>query len=885
MTWIRVLTARLRGLFAGRARDAALDEEMATHLQLLADDYLRQGLAPDEARHAARRAFGGVQQTQDAYRDQHGLPWLRDAARDLRQGLRLLCRSPGFAAATLLVLSLSIALNATAFRVLDTVLLRGYPLVRDNHRLLSIDERSPHGGCCVSYFDYEHWRRETRAFQGMAFMAPRSISLAEDDGDGRTLWTTAWTANVFRLLGVSPVLGRDFTPADTVPGAPPVMMASFRYWQTRLGGRPDVVGRTVRIDGAPVTVIGVMPERFAFPDRSDVWLPLVETPELQRRILNGGVVYGRLAAGATEAQARAELEVINERLAREYPDSNRDVRPVVRNYRASRGTGAMIFYGSLWLGAWFVLGVACANAANLALARANERSREWSTRLALGAGRWRLVRQLFVEHLVLAALAGLAAWWLAAAGTRAWAVATNTIDSAYDYSASTSTWTYFLGVTFGATVFITLAPVTRLWRLGVNGALHDATRGATTSLHARRLSTVLVVVQMALAVILIAGAGVLGRSMWNVVTADVGVTAPERVLIGHVTLPRERYRTPESRAQFFDGAQARLGAIPGVETAATGNALPTDDFEPRAVEIDGRSRERHGTPIFASGPDYFRAIGAGVVSGRDFTTADRSGAAQVALVNQRFADAYLPGQSPIGQRIRVYEKYQLAPGEWRTIVGVVSNVMHNDSTRQQFQPAVYVPVAQHAPESAWFFVRATQVWNGLAGAVRAELRGMDPKLEVATPSTLAASLGFDFESARMMGSVRDLSKHAVIAPIYATLALLLAAIGLYAVVARSVGQRRTEMGIRMALGATPWEIRRLVVTSGMAPVVAGLLIGIVASLGVNGVLRAQLVGVSPYDAVTLGVASLVLIAVSLAGCLWPARSAMNVVPAAALHQD
>lgn len=799
--------------------------------------------------------------------------------------LSLLRRAPGFAVATVVMLALSMALNATAFRVLDARLLRGYALVHDNASLLSIDERSPREGCCVSYFDFDHWRRESHAFQELAFMAPRSISLAEGDEDGRTLWTTSWTANIFRLLGAAPMLGRDFAPADTVPGAAPVMMASYRYWQTRLGGRTDAVGRTVRIDGVPVTVIGVMPKGFEFPNKSDLWLPLVEAPELQSRVLNGGAVYGRLAPGATQAQARAELETIDARLAHEYPDSNRDVRPVVRNYRESRGADAALFYGSLWLGAWFVLCIACANVANLALARANERVREWSTRMALGAGRGRLAQQLFVEHLVLAAIAGVATWWLSAVGTRAWAAATNTLESAYDYSASIGTWTYLVAVTIGVAILVTLAPAVRLWRLDVNGALKGESHGVTMSTGARRVSTVLVAAQMALAVVLIAGAGVLGRSVWNIAHADVGVTSPERVLIGRIALPRQRYGQADSRRQFFETLRTRLGSVAGVEAVAMADSLPTDDFEPRAVEIDGRGGERHGAPIFSSGPDYFGAIGAAVLSGRDFAASDRQGTLSVALVNQRFAEAYFPGHSIVGQRIRIYEKYQLNPGEWRTIVGVVSNVMQNESTRQQFLPAIYVPLAQQTPDSVWVFVRATRVWDGLAAAVSAELLRLDSKLELTQTSTLQASLGVDFESSRLMGAVRDLPKNAVVAPIYAALALLLAVTGLYAVIARSVGQRRREIALRAALGAAPRDIRRLVVTEGITPVLVGLLVGVFASLGVNRILQAQLVGVSPYDSLTLSVAPMVLTAVALIGCLQPARAATAVDPAVALRHD
>jgi putative ABC transport system permease protein len=832
----------------------------------------------------SRNRSGFTDASRKAGRASRVRPWLDGACHDLRPALRALLRERSFALATVLMLALALALNATAFRVLDTLLLRGYPLVKDNDRLLYIGERSPNAGCCVSYFDFEHWQREAPSLQEMAFMAPRSISLAEGDGDGRTLWVFGFTTNFFRLAGVAPALGRDFEPADAVPGAPRVAIANHGYWQGRLGGSPDVIGRTVRMDGEPVTIVGVMPEGFDFPDKRDVWLPLVDAPELHQRGLNGGEVYGRLAPGATEAQARVELQAINERLGREYPDSNRGVVPVVESYRERLGPVATVFYGSLWLGAWFVLLIACANAANLALARAQERTRELSTRIALGSGRERLVRQLFVEHLCLCAIAGGAAWWLAAVATRTWAAATSTPYSAYDYAPTAGTSLYLAAVTLAVAVLITLAPVAHLWRIDVHGALKGA-RSSALSPRTKRIANVLVVGQMALAVVLIAGAGVLGRSVWNVVSADVGVASPERVVLGQVTLPRERYDTAESRLRFFDALKARLGALPGVEVAAVGDARPLDDFEPRAVELESRGGERHDAPIFASGPDYFAAIGSSVVLGRDFSAVDRPGAGATAIVNQRFAEAYFGGSNPLGQRLRIYEKYQLEPGEWRTVVGVVANVMQNEETRQRFQPAVYLPLAQQASESVWFFARTARLWDGIAAAVRAELAELDPKLEIADYSTLKATLGLGLDSARGFGKVRDLSKNALIAPVYAALAVLLAAIGLYAVVARSVGQRRGEIGVRAALGATPSRIRRLVLVEGMTPVAIGLALGLAASLGVNRILQSQLIGVSPYDALTLTVAPVVLVVVALAGCLRPAHLAARVDPAETLRQD
>ena len=874
---------RLRAAFRRKQLESELDEEMRSHLALATEDYLRQGKTPEEARRLARVKFGSVEASKDAHRDARGSVWLQGLFHDFRFAMRALRRDPMFAATAILMLTLAVALNVMAFRVMNSVLFRGPRLVKDNDRVLYLSETVKDAGCCVSYFDFDHWRRGSHAFQELAFMAPRQITLAEGDADGRDLWTDAWTPNVFHLLGVSPILGRDFEPADARPGAPPVVIADYHYWQIHLGARSDIIGKTVRVNGEPATVIGVLPEGFDF-GRMEVWLPLTDTPQLLKRIPNGGEVLGRLAPGATEAQARAELEAIDQRLANEYPDSNRGVLPVVNNFREQQGPAATLIYGTWCVGAWFVLWIACANVANLTLARTESRARELSTRMALGAGRGRVIRQLFLEHFLLTATAGLAAWILSDAAVRTWEAATGgPYTSVYDYSPSAGIVFYLVGVVLGSAGWLTVAPLLRLRRLDANGVLRGESRNSTMTLGSKQLSAVLVAGQMALAIILIASAGVLGRSLWNILNADVGVEAPERVLMGHITFPRERYRTPESRVRFIDQFQARLGTLAGVEVAAMSSARPLEDFEPRAIEVEARPNNRYATPIFAAGPGYFRAIGARVQAGRGFTSADRPGASAVAIVNQRFADIYFPGGNALGQRIRILEKYELEPDEWRTIVGVASNVMQNDYTRQQFRPVAYVPLAQRPGDWVWFFARTTRVSGGLAAAIRGELRELDPKLEITDYSTLKAGLGFS--SLRGFHSVEQMARNAVIVPVYAALALFLAAIGLYAVVARSVGRRTKEVGVRMALGAAPGEIQRLILVEALAPVFAGLVIGLAASLAVNRVLQSQLVGVSPYDTVTLAIAPLILLLVAILGCLFPVRQAMRVDPAVALRHD
>jgi predicted permease len=803
---------------------------------------------------------------------------------DARFAARALRREPILSVAMILVLAVALALNVTTFRVMDATLFTGYPLVQDNERLLFVDERYPTPACCVTYADFEVWRAEARSFQDMAFAVFSPATVSETADAARDMFIGATTANSFRLLGVPPALGRDFVPADEAAGAESVAIVSYQYWLTRLGGSADAIGRVVQIDGTPTTIVGVMPRRFDFPQRTDVWVPLEQTAQLRNVVGNGSYAFGRLAPGATEDAARAEVEAINARLAIERPATNRDVRPVVSNFKDSfAGYNGTLIYGSLWAGGWLVLAIACANLANLALARAQGRAREISTRLALGAGRRRVARQWLIENLVLAAVAAALAWWVMATGTRVWAAATETPYRLRDFTPDLATFAYLAVVAIGAAAVITLAPLSRLRRLDVNGELKGASRSVSASAGAKRLSAALVAGQMTLAIVLMSGAGVLGHSLWNVLSAPIGVETPENVLVGRVELSRSRYPTPESRGDFFASLSSALAATPGVQAAAIASALPAEDYEPRPVELEQQDGSRYGAPVIAAGPGYFRAVGAPVLVGRDFDDRDQPTSTPVAIVNERFANAYFPDSNAVGQRIRLYVNRETAPGEWLTIVGVTANVMQNDTFRQQFAPVVYRPFAQEPTSTVWLFARAPTVFDGLGTAIRSEVARIDVGLEILGLATLKDTLGFGLTQGR--DEYTALSRQAALAPIFAGIALLLAAIGLYAVVARSVGQRTKEIGVRVALGAVPRAIRRLVLLEGMAPVVAGLVLGLAASFAVNRVLQSQLVGVSPYDPLTLTLAPALLFAVALLGCAVPLRRAVRVSPVVALRHD
>jgi putative ABC transport system permease protein len=877
--------ARLVSLFQRDALDGEFDEEAQLHLDLAMEDYVQRGMPEAEARRLARIKFGGVEASKDAHRDSRGLAWFEGVLNDLHFALRGLRRDRAFTVTSVATLALAIGLNVTVFAVMNAMLFRGFPLVKRNDRLVYMQERYPSQICCMSYPDFEDWRAQAKSFEGIAFIAAKQITFSEGDERALDTPTTTTSVNAFGLLGVRPLLGRDFAPADEKPGAPPVAILSYRFWALRFDKRAEIVGHKVRIDNVPATVIGVMPEGFDFPMQRNLWMPLVHSAELQHRGPGGYLAVGRLAEGVTVAGARAELETINRRLAAAYPATNRDVVPRVETYsQFFIGPNAPVIYGSLWAAAWFVLLIACANLANLTLARTLGRSREFSTRMALGAGHWRMVRQTFAESVLLASVGGALGWWIAKWSVRTWATATESLYQILDYSLDYRTFTYLIAISIAAALLFGLVPIGRARQLDVNGILKGDARGATQGFRGKYFSAVLVAGQMTLAVVLLSGAGILVRSLSNIVNAEAGVSAPEKVLIGSVAVRRVKFSSPESRVAFFDRLKLRLLAIPGVESVSMASTVPPTGpgsipFELEAQPVGGRGRPAVMT--VASAPDYFRIVGATAVAGRDFTDADQPATLPVAIVNQSFVAKYWPGQDPLGKRLRMVR--QDKPDEWRTIVGVVSNIMTGDPTRQTFKPVVYVPYRQQPFATMFFLARTGPPPMQLAAAIRADVEKLDTDLTLGNFSTLKAS--FAFRADWMDLEHVELGKYAAVAPIFAVIALLLAVVGLYAVVAHSVRQRTKEIGVRIAIGATTGDIRRLIFREGMLPVAAGLILGLTLSLAVNRILQSQLVGVSPYDPVTLAAAPILLILVALLACEIPSRRAVHVDPAVALRHD
>jgi putative ABC transport system permease protein len=814
--------------------------------------------------------------------------YLEGLSYDLRSALRGLLRDRAFSLAAIAMLALAIALNVTVFTVTDAILFRGAPLVKGSDRLLFIQERDPSGRCCVSYPDFEDWRSQAHAFQGMAFLADGLVPLRERQGRPIDAFAFDVSTNLFRLLGVRPILGRDFVPADEAPGAAPVAILNYRLWESRFGKRADIAGLVVQISGVPATIIGVMPEGLDFPTEGDMWVPVAHTPALQQRGLTTGgfMVVGRLRDGAGLEDARTELATINRRLEGDYPATNRNVFTKLMTYSALiAGENGPRIFGSLWAGACLVLLIACANIANLTLARTIGRSREFATRIALGAGHGRMVRHILAESLLLAGAGGALGWWISKWAVRTWAVATASPFQVVNYSVNSGTLAYLVAISAAVTILVSLVPISRIARIGVRGALRGGARGITEGPRGKRLAGALVAAQMTFAIVLLSGAGVLVRSFVAIVSAKTGVRDPEQILVGSLRLPSDKYSGPDARLGYFDRLDAQLRTIPGIEKETVASTLPVGFGNLRTFEIEGRPGEQdlgESAQFLSTGPDYFRLVGVSPVSGRDFDDRDRAAALPVAVVNESFAATFWPGERPLGKRIRAIEERK--PGDWRTVVGVVPNIMQGDPLRQRFKAVVYVPLRQEPPgRRAWLLVRARVPTDHVARAVRAEVQKLDSEVLFADLTTLKAHFAFNRDS--MDAEHSELAKQAAVSPVFALIALLLAAVGLYAVIAYSVSQRTKEIGVRMAIGAVAEDIRRMVLRGGMLPVAIGMMLGLAASLAVNRILQSQLVGVSPYDLITMAGAPVVLILVALLACLIPAQRAMRVDPAIALRHE
>ncbi len=801
---------------------------------------------------------------------------------DLRYAARTLLRARGFTLAVLLTLALGIGATTAMFGVVHGVLLRPLSFPAPD-RLVMVWERNPEGTRdrnSVSPANVAEWREQSTTFEGLAAFVRFPASLT-GQGEPEAVQGQAVTPNFFSLLRVRPALGRAFLSGDENGGdaaadTPTPVILSHELWARRYNADPGIIGRVIMVSDASATVIGVMPPGTDVLDsRPALWIPISIDPETTGRYLS---VVGRLKDGATLEHARAEMGAVARRLSAAKPENNLDwsvnVVPLHDDTVGEARPALLVLLGAVGL----LLLIACANVANLLLARASVRRKELALRVSLGATRGRLVRQMLTEALLLAVAGGalgvLAAVW----GTRLLLNALPdgvAIPRTEQVGFSVPVFAFAAGVTLLTGALFGMAPALAAGDGSAHHDLKDASRGATAGPGRGRLRGAIVVSQVALAVVLLAGAGLLGRSFWRLLSVDTGIHA-ERVLTARVSLPNARYEEPERRVVFNDELFRRVDALPGVSAVGSVGWLPmTGDKSATGFTVAGRPApepgKEPGADIRSVGGDYFRVLGVPLVRGRLFTGADGVAAPRVFVVNQAFVREHFPGEDPLGRRVAV--QWDEDPvGE---IVGVVGDERESGPASKA-APAIYFWHAQDPWSSFSLLVRTSGEPGALSAAVAREVQAVDPLLPVDAVRPMTSVVSDVVARPRL---------NAVLLGAFAAAALLLAALGIYGVIAYGVSQRTREIGVRVALGATPREVLRMVVGQGVRMAAVGLGVGLLVALAATRLMRGMLFGVEPGDPLTLAAVLAGLGAVALLASSLPARRAARVDPLQALRAE
>lgn len=860
--------------------DEELDEELASHLRMATADRVARGEAPDEARHAARREFGNVGHIAEVTRDNWGGAWIDRLRQDVRYAARSLRRSAGFTAAAILTLALGIGSTTAVFSLVNGVLLRPLPFPNPEELfVISYQSGRSSAGTMPSMDDrnYLAFRERTRTFQRVATFDIQTLTLTRA-GDPKRLRTARVTPDLVPVLGVTPAIGRSFRTEEGDPGAAPVVMISDGLWRDRFGADASVLGRTISIDDVPHTVVGVMRPGFDFPQNAEAWIPLAVLPG--EHSVHARPMVGRLATDASPRQAQAELDAITPQLAT-FPGTRRDswrarVIPLHDTLVGDVTRPMWVFAGAVG----FVLLVACVNIANLLLLRGATREQELAVRATLGASRKRLLRQLLTESTVLSLAGGALGVLLASIGVRALLALAPAGRIPRIEAAHIDGWVLAFSVCLSTLVGLLIGSLPALRATGSLGRIHS---NSTRSLTARWgvLPGVLVVSEIAVTLVLLTGAGLMIRSYIRMREVRLGFD-PTNVLALTLDLPAQRYSTTAQMADFHGQMLSRLEAVPGVDAAGLVNWRPlgsmriAGDFWPE----NGRKVPPNFRPdklVVSDG--YFGTMGIRLLQGRDFSPADDARGMKTAVISGSVARAVWTGMSPLGQRITLEERP--GPDEWLTVVGVVDDIVQ-ETVVNPARPAIYLPYPQ-VGRANWlgrlgvtYLVRASDGVGNVAAAMRDVMREVDANLAplaIAPMDDLVAStIAEPLFQARLLGA-------------FAILGVLLASVGVYGVLAYSVAVRRSEIGIRMALGARAGSVLANVVLRSFTLAAIGAAFGIAGALMVTRALSTMLYGVTPTDPLTLGSVAVLLCGIAVGAGLGPALRASRVDPASVLKGE
>jgi putative ABC transport system permease protein len=886
-TGLRVFFSRLLDLVLRQRRESRLAAEIQAHLDGLTDHYRAAGMPAAEARLAARRAFGGVDQVKILHREQRALPVVDSLLFDVRAALRSMRRERTFTAGLVVVLGLGLAVNTTVFTIVNGMTWRSLPVERGD-RIVQISSERLQGrreGLYTSYADFGDWRAATRTMRDLAAYGSATMNIGGDDASPADRLAGIFiSSHGFALLGVRPVIGRDFTASDDVVGAAPVAMLSHHVWTARYAADPTVIGRAIRLNGTPTMVVGVMPPGFQFPLRADLWRPIGQMPGLDvaNRRARRFDIFGRLEDGATLEDARAEMTAIGAALSAQYPDSNADfgvrTMPFTHAFVAPPPQAREPLI--MMIAAGIVLLISCANGASLLFARAAPRAREMAMRAALGASRVSIIRQLLTEALLIAAAAAVVGLLLSLLAVRLFARETVDMNLPFwiAFEFDSRVFSFVAVACLGTAVTFGLTPAWQLAKTDVLEVLKDGGRGLVGGQRARRWTGALLVCELALTLMLLGGAGILVRSSVALGNRDA-VLDLDGLFTAQIGLPANRYDALDKRRALYVQLQERLDAASAIPSATLSSVRPFVESNTRELELEGGPSAGDRRPTVQTvgvGAHYFETLGVHLIAGRELRVDDGVQGREAVVINQRFAEVHFPGVDPIGRRVRLTEPRSDAgrAGHWFTVVGVSPSIRQR--TMASVAPLAYLPLSLHTGPTLGVIARSGGDLGRTTAALRAQVAAVDPDVAAYAVTSLRRLSELSRWPARMVSGVLA---------IFAVIASVLSAAGLYGLTAYGVAQRTSEIGLRSALGARRAQIAWVFLRSTLVHAAVGLTIGVIGVFAVGQLIGAVIVETSGVDAIVIGGLVTALAGILVIACFVPARRAMRLDPIAALRHE